>query len=320
MENFLWRHLINTLSIGISLIAILLLAAVFLSAAMPVLAQPTGGPTAGTLPQLPPGQSLGIFLGLPTVPNLRDVGGYETRTGAIVVRGLAYRSDTFNPMTAEDIKKLESVGLKNNYDLRTTPEVKAKPDEMPPGVRYHLLNVLADAKSAAPAEIEALLHEPKKANVVLGGGKIEALFMDGYREFVSLPSAKQSYRTLFLSLMDREKAPGVFHCTTGKDRTGWAAAALLTLLGVPKETVMADYMRTNDYTLPQFKHAIDNFVAGGGDRAIAVAVFGVKREYLDASFDEMEKRYGSIKGYFSEALGIDAAGQKALRDLYLETK
>ena len=290
-----------------------------LLAVVPVPAQTTSGSAAGTLPQLPPGQSLGIFLGIPTVPNLRDVGGYKTRNGAIVARGLAYRSDTFNPMTAEDIKKLGRLDLKNDYDLRTTAEAKARPDEMPPGVRYHLLNVLADAKSAAPAELEALLHEPKKANVVLGGGKIEALFMEGYREFVSLPSAKQSYRLLFLSLTDRGKAPGVFHCTTGKDRTGWAAAALLTLLGVPKETVMADYMRTNDYTLPQFKHAIDDFAAVG-ERAIVVAVFGVKPEYLEASFDEMQKQHGTIEGYFSEALGIDAAGQKALRDLYLDTK
>ncbi|MFZ1199752.1 MAG: tyrosine-protein phosphatase [Desulfobacterales bacterium] len=279
-----------------------------------------GGPSAGTLPQLAPGQSLGIALGIPTVANLRDVGGYETRDGATVARGLAYRSDTFNPMTAADIKKLERLALKNDYDLRTTAEVKAKPDEMPPGVHYHLLNVLADAKSAAPAELEALLHEPKKANVALGGGRIEALFMEGYREFIFLPSAKQSYRTLFLSLVEKQMAPGVFHCTTGKDRTGWAAAALLTLLGVPNETGMADYMRTNEYTLPQFKHVIDDFVAAGGDRAIALAIFGVKPEYLEASFEEMHKQYGTIERYFSKALGIDAAGQKVLRDLFLERK
>jgi protein-tyrosine phosphatase len=270
------------------------------------------------LPQLAPGQSLGIFLGIPTVPNLRDVGGYKTRDGATLVRGLAYRSDTFNPMSAEDIKKLERVGLRNNYDLRTTAETKAEPDEMPPGVHYHLLNVLADAKSAAPAELKALLHNPKKANMVLGGGRVEALFIEAYREFITLPSAKQSYRTLFLSLADQQNLPGVFHCTTGKDRTGWAAAALLTLLGVPKETVMADYMLTNDYDLPQFQTAIDGFVAAGGDRAIAIAVFGVKPEYLDASFDQMQKQYGAIEKYFSDGLGIDAAGQKALRDLYLE--
>lgn len=291
-------------------------------AASVLLMMPTGRaqPPAGALPHLAPGQSLGIALNIPPVPNLRDVGGYKTRDGATVARELAYRSDTFYPMTAKDDRKLEVLRLKNDYDLRTAAEAKAEPDEMPPGVRYHLLNVLADARSAAPAELEKLLHEPKKANAALGGGKIEALFMEGYREFISLPSARQSYRTLFLSLADREKLPAVFHCTTGKDRTGWAAAALLTLLGVPPETVMEDYLRTNEYTLPQFKQTIDAFVAAGGDRDIAVAVFGVKPEYLEASFDEMRKHYGTIDKYFSEGLGIDAAGQQALRDRFLGEK
>jgi protein-tyrosine phosphatase len=271
----------------------------------------------GDLPELAPGQSLGIALNIPPVPNLRDVGGYKTSDGETVVRGIAYRSDTFHPMTAGDDKKLEVLRLKNDYDLRTAAEAKAAPDEMPHGVEYHLLNVLADAKSAAPAELERLLHEPKKANVALGGGKIEELFEQGYREFIDLPSARQSYRTLFLSLADPDKVPAVFHCTTGKDRTGWAAAALLTLLGVPSETVMDDYMRTNEYTLPQFRRTIDEFVAAGGDRDIAIAVFGVKPEYLKASFDEMHKRYGSIEQYFSEGLGIDSAGQLALRKRFL---
>ena len=93
--------------------------------------------------------------------------------------------------------------------------------------------------------------------------------------------------------------------------------ALLTLLGVPKETVVADYMRTNDYTLPQFKPKIDALVAEGVDRSIPTAIFGVKKEYLEASFDEMHKRYGTIENYFSKALGIDAAGQQALRELLL---
>lgn len=273
-----------------------------------------------TLPQLPPGQSLGLALGMPTVPNLRDVGGYKTSDGKTVARGIVYRSDTFNPMSAQEIKKLERLALKNDYDLRTTAEVKAKPDQLPPGVAWHLLNVLADAKSAAPAELEALMHDPKKANVELGGGRIEALFQQGYREFITLPSAKQSYRTLFTDLTNPKMAPGVFHCTTGKDRTGWAAAALLTLLGVPKDTVMADYMRTNDYTLPQFKREIDGFAAAGGDRSIALAIFGVKPEYLEASFDEMNKQYGSVENYFAKGLGIDAAGQQQLRERFLDNK
>ena len=80
---------------------------------------------------------------------------------------------------------------------------------------------------------------------------------------------------------------------------------------------MADYMCTNEYTLPQFQHAVDAFVAGGGERSIAIAVLGVKPEYLEASLDEMQKQYGTIEKYFSDGLGIDAVGQKALRNRFL---
>jgi protein-tyrosine phosphatase len=281
----------------------------------------TCAPTsAEPAPQPPPGGSLGLALGVATVPNLRDIGGYPARDGDTVARGLVYRSDAFIGMSAEDIKKIAPLGLKNDYDLRVTAEAKAEPDELPPNVRRHLLNVMADVKSAALPDINALLRKPKEANVVLGDGKAEALFIEGYREFITLPSARRAYRTLFISLADSKNLPAVFHCASGKDRTGWAAAALLTLLGVAKETVMADYMRTNEYTLPQSASVIDGFVAAGGDRAIAEAVFGVKPEYLEASFDEMQKRYGTIEAYFAKGLGIDAAGQKALRDRFLPSK
>jgi protein-tyrosine phosphatase len=179
------------------------------------------------------------------------------------------------------------------------------------------LDVLADSKSAAPAKLDALLVEPEKANAALGDGRIEQLFIEGYREFVSLPSARKSYRALFTSLADPQKLPAVFHCTGGKDRTGWASAALLTLLGVPREKVMEDYLRSNEYALPQFKAVIDSFTAAGGNRNIPEAIFGVKEEYLNAAFDEMQSKYGNIENYFSEGLGITVVQQAALRELYL---
>lgn len=74
----------------------------------------------------------------------------------------------------------------------------------------------------------------------------------------------------------------------------------------------------NDYVLPAYQGAIDAFVAGGGDSEIPRAILGVKKEYLDAAFDEVQTKYGSIEKYFSEALGIDAEKQKELRELYLK--
>lgn len=161
------------------------------------------------------------------------------------------------------------------------------------------------------------MSNPEVANRELGGGKVEAKFAESYREFVSLPSAQKEFGQLYLGLLDRDRVPALFHCTTGKDRTGWAAAALLSLLGVPKETIYEDYLRSNDYILPMYQEVIDGFASAGGEKEIPLAILGVRKEYLDAAFDEMEKNYGSIEKYFSEGLGIDAEQQQALKGVYL---
>jgi len=259
----------------------------------------------------------GLSLGIASVPNLRDLGGYETTDGATVVHGLVYRSNQLAPISPEDMEKIAQLGLKNDYDLRTEAERTPVPDQLPPGVNNVWLDVLKDATGSAPTNLLALLQNPEEGNKELGDGKIEAVFIKSYRDFVSLSSAKTAYNELFTSLADKNKLPALFHCTTGKDRTGWAAAALLTLLDVPKETIMKDYLRSNDYILPLYKKVIDAFVNGGGKQTIPEAIFGVRAEYLEASFDEMETKYGTIENYFSEGLGIDATTQNTLREMYL---
>ena len=260
----------------------------------------------------------GLSLGIASVPNLRDLGGYETNDGATVVHGLVYRSNQLAPISPEDMEKIAQLGLKNDYDLRTEAERTPVPDQLPPGINNVWLDVLKDASGSAPTNLLALLQNPEEGNKELGDGKIEAVFIQSYRDFVSLSSAKTAYNELFTSLAEQNKLPALFHCTTGKDRTGWAAAAFLTLLGVPMETVMEDYLRSNDYILPLYKEVIDGYVSGGGEPSIPQAIFGVKEEYLEASFDEMKTKYGSIENYFTEGLGIDATMQNELRDFYLE--
>jgi len=271
------------------------------------------GTTAEAATQAAPGRSLGVA----SVPNLRDLGGYETGDGATVAVGLVYRSNQLSGISPDDMEKLAELKLAGAYDLRTAPEREARPEELPPGVNYVVLDVLADAPGAGPAMLERLMQNPEEANAALGAGKAEEGFQDSYRQFVSLPSAKSEFRKLFVALGDEDKLPALFHCTTGKDRTGWAAAAFLTLLGVSKDQVMEDYLRSNDYILPAYQEVIDAFVAAGGEERIPLAILGVRQEYLDAAFEEMETQYGTIENYFSEGLGIDDAQQKALRDLYL---
>jgi protein-tyrosine phosphatase len=276
-------------------------------------AQSETGEPATTATMATAGQSLGIA----SVPNLRDLGGYTTSDGATVARGLVYRSNQLSGISPGDMEKLAALELRTAFDLRTAEEREARPEELPPDAGYVVLDVLADSPQAGPAQLERLMQNPEEANAALGGGKVEAGFRQSYREFVSLPSARSEFSKLFLALGDEEQLPALFHCTTGKDRTGWAAASLLSLLGVPRDIVIEDYLRSNDYILPAYQEAIDAFVAAGGDPAIIGAILGVKKEYLDAAFDEMQMQYGTIERYFSEGLGIDAAHQQALRDLYV---
>lgn len=259
----------------------------------------------------------GQSLGFQSVPNLRDLGGYETVDGYRVANGLLYRSNQLHHVSPDDMKRLAGLNLEYVYDLRTYDEMSDRPEELPPTVSHVWLDVLADSPQAGPAMLERLLADPAEANEVLGGGKAAEGFRESYREFVSLPSARQEYRKLFLSVADRDMLPALFHCTTGKDRTGWAAAAFLTLLGVPGDIVMEDYLRSNEYILPMYREVIDGAVASGVEEEIPLSILGVKREYLEAAFDEMHTEYGTIENYFAEGLGIDAAQQQRLRALYL---
>lgn len=260
-----------------------------------------------------PGQSLGIA----SVPNLRDMGGYKTADGATVAKGLVYRSNQLYNISESDMLLLAELNLKNDFDLRTAAERNANPDELPAGVNNTWLDVMADLPSSGPANLNALLSDPLKANTELGDGKAEEMFKTAYRHCISLPSALVAYRELFLALGDENQLPALFHCATGKDRTGWAAAALLTLMDVPMEAVKADYLRSNDYILPMYDTLIQRFVADGGSPSIPLAILGVKEEYLDAAFDEMQTKYGSIENYFAEGLGITVEQQAAMRNLYL---
>lgn len=267
-------------------------------------------------PEPDPGQSLGIV----SVPNLRDMGGYKTTDGETIARGLVYRSNQLYAISENDMLLLVDLNLKNDFDLRTISEREAKPDELPVGVTNVWLDVLADDPTSGPANLIELLQDPLQANIELGDGQVEEMFKEAYRQFISLPSAQTAFKELFLSLGDETQLPALFHCTTGKDRTGWSAAAFLTLIGVPEETVVEDYLRSNDYILPMYEEGIQRFVDAGGELNIVVSILGVKEEYLNAAFEEMHTEYGSIEKYFTEGLGISIEQQTSLRNLYLMNK
>ena len=253
------------------------------------------------------------------VPNMRDLGGWPTRDGGRVRSRLLYRSAGLDRLQGDDESVFAGLGIRSIYDLRIEVERKERPDRVPPGTEYIVVDVFKDSPVAAPAQLMKLPSDPKLAEEMLGGGKALPLFEQGYREILSLPSALAGYRRLFFDLSRDEHRPALFHCMTGKDRTGWAAASILMLLGVPDEVVMREYLLTNEQLLPANKPVFDRFESMGGDPELLLPVFGVRKEYLEAALDEMRRRFGTIEGYFTDGLGLDAGIIQALRVAFIES-
>lgn len=263
-----------------------------------------------------PGQAIPLT----GVANLRDLGGWPTATGQVVAGGRVFRSAGLDRATDADLARLTALGVGTVVDLRTAGERAQAPDRIPDTATGIVADVLADFAQAAPANLEAALTDPAWTTANLSGGKAEELFAGAYRGVVSLDSALAAYRLMFTTLLDESDEPDeamLFHCMTGKDRTGWGAAALLLLLGVSEQDVLREYLLTNDQLLPTLKPMFDDFAARGGDPEILQPVFGVRESYLRTALDEMSSRFGTVEGYFADGLGIGADGQESLRDRLL---
>ncbi len=272
---------------------------------------------------VPPADDIapGVAGGQPEIaslPNLRDLGGHPTVAGRRVRRGLLYRSTDLGQLDGADATAFARLGIRTVYDLRTHGERSHAPDRLPPDTALVVVDVLEGSPGMTPADFGRLFDDPQAAAAALGNGRAATFFVDAYREFVRLASARVAYGRLFRDVAGGGQLPALFHCTTGKDRTGWAAAALLLLLGVPAERVMDDYLLSNRFILASFQPVVDAFVARGGDPDLLLPLVSVRPAYLESALDEVARVHGTIERYFAEGLGLDAATQEVLRASLVE--
>lgn len=259
-----------------------------------------------------------------TVANLRDLGGTPLSGGRVVRPGLVLRAGQLDRLDLEVDQAVAALGIATVVDFRTDVERGDHPDRIPAGARLLIADALADKVTAdtagagdpgkiPAAQLKELLSDPVVAEEHLGGGKAQALFASIYRSLVSSASARSAYRLLLTELADPRSGPLLFHCTAGKDRTGWGATVVLSLLGADDETLMSEYLSVNPAVRIAFAPMIEGFTAAGGDPDIALALIGVFPSYLEAALDEVNTRYGSVEKYVREGLGISGETVEALR-------
>jgi protein-tyrosine phosphatase len=232
--------------------------------------------------------------------NFRDLAAHATAPRGIR-RQTLFRSDHLDALNEEDARQIQALGIRRVLDFRGVDE-RTSAACMLPDVTVHSL--------AIEPTIVQVLTDIMAAGRELTPSEVVAHMQDTYRGFVR----KNTHRFAeFFSHLLESNQPTVFHCTAGKDRTGFAAALVLHALGASPEEVMLDYLLTNERLKP------GSLPSGWLSAPVAAVLHRVQPEFLQASYEAVEQDYGGLEGYFREGLGLGDAERERLRELYLES-
>ncbi len=230
--------------------------------------------------------------------NFRDLGGYPGHGGRSVRWRRLFRSDHLGALTEADKDVLAGLKLAKTFDFRGAGE-RAAASYALPGVAQHALAI----EPTVLERMRALASDGQRITAPV----VADLMKDLYRSLVN--DQTRRFAQLFEQLL-ADDVPVVFHCTAGKDRTGWAAALILLALGVPRQTVMQDYLLTNalfrpapqDSDMPQ--------------DALAV-LWRVQEGFLEAALHTVDAEHGGVERYLAQRLGLNAKALEALAGRYL---
>lgn len=263
--------------------------------------------------------------------NCRDIGGYEAFEHKIIKWGKMYRSDALNNLSSNDIRYLTSMNIGSVIDFRSEKEAKLLPDYKISNEQNYIFDANADvaAKASRLPVIDAsnkdrnkVLALVEKAKTIHGRNELVQMqdqMLWQMEELVLSQKSQDAYRQ-FLLLLSESDSSVLFHCQGGKDRTGWATALILTILGVNKEDIIRDYMLTEQNNKPRnekrmsiYRKYTDNiFVLD-----YLASLQKTKLEYLSSAFDALEKNFVDIEDYVVRGLNLKRDILDYLRDKYL---
>ena len=256
--------------------------------------------------------------------NTRDLGGFEAADGRHIRPKKLLRSGQLAGMTKKDQRVLlEEYRLRTDVDFRTGQEKAEAPDPALPGVEYVENPILSDQAIGITREKSAETDMMKMLVQKMSSSETAAEeYMDGlYRDLVMEPFSRQQYRHFFEILLSHEEGALLWHCSAGKDRVGVGTALLLSALGVPRETIVRDYMMVNEFTgdvveghLEKLKERLHNPQLINCLREL----MQVKASYIYSVFAAIDENFGGMENFLKTEMGLDGGRLELLRDRYLE--
>lgn len=236
--------------------------------------------------------------------NFRDLGGYPTGRRRRMRWRRIYRSDSLADLTALDLDRLAALGLRTLIDFRTPAERRSKPNRLPAATTVRSVEI-----GFVPRGVPDMLRAIVSGAIDAAG--VERQVLDHYRRFPVDHS--REYRQMFEQLGRDENLPLLVHCTSGKDRTGFAAAIILMAVGSTRQVVLEDYALTNLY-----RRQIQHLTGPRTPASLMTMLTSAQPKYLEAAFDVIDRTYGSTDAYLEGALGLDDAARARLTALLTE--
>lgn len=246
------------------------------------------------------------------INNFRDFGGYKTENGTRLRKGLLYRSGDLSKATDADLGHIHSLGVKTICDLRSEGERQREPDRIPEARPFTFFNLpmrpIIEYHGRSLRRLLSLMFGSERRTDYV------AVSHQAYRDYATryLPQLK----ALFQRISNPENLPVLIHCSAGKDRTGVVTSLIQLVLGVPFDTVMDDYLKTNcnlnAYKEDAFRRLSRLGIFGIPWEELYAPLFAARADFLNAAFEQVKEEFGAIDAWFRHGLGFSKHDKLAL--------
>jgi len=248
------------------------------------------------------------------IANFRDLGGYPTADGRHVKWGVLYRAAALAEPSTADLRGLKQLKLAALIDFRSAAEKEAEPDLLPDPAGFTLVEI-PTLDGGNKSMVNDIMQRIESGN--FDGFDPDTLMLEANRQFAS--TFTPQFRQFVQTVLAADGAPIAWHCSAGKDRTGFAAAILLRILGVPQEVVMQDYMASRQHALDARKSQLLLLRVFKGEEAAdkMAMLMGVEEIWLNAAFEQIDAVWGSFDNYVRDGLGLSATEIEQLQNSLL---
>ena len=244
--------------------------------------------------------------------NTRDLGGIINLDNKIIKKNLLFRSDKLSNLTENDINTIKELGIQTIIDFRSITEKKKEPNIIPDSIEY--IEMPIDADKSINDELMPILEG--KSNK-----KMTDFLIDANKDFVLKYS--KIFSEFIINLIKNQK-PTLFHCTAGKDRTGFATYIILSLLDVSEETIIDDYLKTNEFTKNKIDDLIvhvSNIMNISKDKSkLLKPLLTVDIEYINSAINTINEYYHNKNNYIKNILKINDTMKQQFKNYMLVHK